>query len=376
MQSISWVVVLDPVNRRATELSFAQEQLRRTVGPQAAWLVGDAPARAALAAARPDPSALVLLIRHPWMVLEARCLGRLIQALEQGAAWAQACDSQNPGPMQPVNYATLRGMERFVDAHESVPQPAAVRPVEPGLVRLTTVAQYLDEAKVWEKAALTIVGAFAHDFSGYFHSSREEMAKYVPADAQRVLDVGGGEGNFLKHLKSIRPCTTHLVELDSGAASVAEGYVDQVWVGDLLEYQPSQPYDCVCFLDMLEHVVEPQAYLRWARRHLRPEGRVVASIPNVGHWSVVSDLLEGRWDYVPAGLHCITHLRFFTERTVRDLFKECGFIVEQLDPVQIRCPSEWVAHWSRIPNLDVQMGSLNTYAFHLSALTATEVDHA
>ena len=43
---------------------------------------------------------------------------------------------------------------------------------------------------------------------------------------------------------------------------------------------------------------------------LPPGGVVVLSVPNVGHWSVVADLLAGRWDYLPAGLVCVTHLRF------------------------------------------------------------------
>ena len=49
-----------------------------------------------------------------------------------------------------------------------------------------------------------------------------------------------------------------------------------------------------------------------------PGGRLVLSVPNVGHWAVVEDLLAGRWDYLPIGLLCYTHYRFFTRRTLAD----------------------------------------------------------
>ena len=61
------------------------------------------------------------------------------------------------------------------------------------------------------------------------------------------------------------------------------------------------------------------------RRLLRPGGRIVLSIPNVGHYSVVEDLLAGRWDYLPIGLLCYTHFRFFTRATLASWLERLGF---------------------------------------------------
>ena len=44
----------------------------------------------------------------------------------------------------------------------------------------------------------------------------------------------------------------------------------------------------------------------------------IFSIPNVGHYSIVEDLIAGRWDYLPIGLLCYTHFRFFTRHTLAD----------------------------------------------------------
>jgi hypothetical protein len=68
---------------------------------------------------------------------------------------------------------------------------------------------------------------------------------------------------------------------------------------------------------------------------LTERGVVVASVPNVGHWSVIADLLAGRFDYIPYSLLSGTHLRHFTRATVRDLFEACGFAVTSVDTVRL-----------------------------------------
>jgi hypothetical protein len=66
---------------------------------------------------------------------------------------------------------------------------------------------------------------------------------------------------------------------------------------------------------------------------LTPGGVVVASVPNVGHWSIVADLLAGRFDYIPYSLLSGTHVRHFTRATIRDLFEASGFAILSVDTV-------------------------------------------
>ena len=60
---------------------------------------------------------------------------------------------------------------------------------------------------------------------------------------------------------------------------------------------------------------------------------MIASIPNVRHHSVVRGLLAGDWTYEDAGLLDRTHLRFFTRRSIRDLFGRCGYDLDAVDAV-------------------------------------------
>ena len=89
-------------------------------------------------------------------------------------------------------------------------------------------------------------------------------------------------------------------------------------------------FDCVLFADVLEHLVDPHDMLSKVKSSLTPDGRVLASIPNVAHWSVRLRLLIGNFDYKPTGIMDATHLRWFTRKSVRLLFEAAGYEVEEL----------------------------------------------
>jgi 2-polyprenyl-3-methyl-5-hydroxy-6-metoxy-1,4-benzoquinol methylase len=84
-------------------------------------------------------------------------------------------------------------------------------------------------------------------------------------------------------------------------------------------------FDWIMAADVLEHSAEPQAALRFYRRFLKPDGRLIVSLPNVAVWDNRLRLLFGRFDYRDSGVMDRTHLRFFTFRTARDLIIEAGF---------------------------------------------------
>lgn len=70
--------------------------------------------------------------------------------------------------------------------------------------------------------------------------------------------------------------------------------------------------------------------LREVKNSLAPDGRVLASIPNVAHWTVRAQLLFGNFNYKPTGIMDATHLRWFTRRSVRRLFEAAGYEVEDI----------------------------------------------
>jgi hypothetical protein len=53
--------------------------------------------------------------------------------------------------------------------------------------------------------------------------------------------------------------------------------------------------------------------------------KLIASIPNIAHWSVFHLLSTGDFRYHDEGLLDRTHLRFFTKKTITELFGQAGF---------------------------------------------------
>jgi 2-polyprenyl-3-methyl-5-hydroxy-6-metoxy-1,4-benzoquinol methylase len=167
----------------------------------------------------------------------------------------------------------------------------------------------------------------------HYDFPRTEMLAFVPEQASRVLDVGCGAGGFGRSLLAARPAVELWgVEPDpvgaeaarqSGYRHVADGTFEDA-AADL----PSGHFDAVLFFDVLEHTAAPAAALQAAHRLLAPQGELVASIPNVRHFSVWWPLVvRGRWDYTDYGILDRTHLRFFTRTSMRELFAATGWEV-------------------------------------------------
>jgi len=166
----------------------------------------------------------------------------------------------------------------------------------------------------------------------YYRSTREDLLSLVPIEARRVLDVGCGAGQLGQALKEQVNREVMGIELDQEAAHIAATVLDQVIcapVESVALEELGPPYDCIIFGDILEHLVDPWATLRRFATLLTPDGRIVASLPNVAHWSVVAGLLRGRWEYQDRGLLDRTHLRFFTRRSVTALFAQAGLVIER-----------------------------------------------
>jgi SAM-dependent methyltransferase len=116
-------------------------------------------------------------------------------------------------------------------------------------------------------------------FDWYYTKSKPEFdlaARFVAA-GDRVLEVGCGAGHFGKRLKCSRYVGLELTPLAAHAARGAGLDVRQ----ETLEAHAAggASYDVVCFFQVLEHIPQPGAFLRHARRCLRPGGKLMVSVP-------------------------------------------------------------------------------------------------
>jgi methionine biosynthesis protein MetW len=157
------------------------------------------------------------------------------------------------------------------------------------------------------------------------------IASFIQPDAT-VLDIGCGTGAISKFLIETRGVRLLGIEPDpkrvdlarSRGINIMQGFLDEQIIENLGKF------DVVLFADVLEHLPAPNTALQLVRQALKPEGVVVASIPNIAHWSVRFNLMLGRFDYQPYGIMDATHLRWFTEESVRCLFEMSGYHIEKI----------------------------------------------
>jgi SAM-dependent methyltransferase len=209
-----------------------------------------------------------------------------------------------------------------------------------------------------------------HRFIDYYAEVRADILPLVPAGAREVLEIGCGRGLTGRLLRERLGCRVTGVELNAMAARDAAANLDAVIVGDVESLAVPGRYDLVVALELFEHLVRQEEFLDRMRQLLNPGGAILLSVPNVGHYSVVRDLLAGRWDYLPIGLLCFTHYRFFTRATLLSWFQRCGFSAIRLEAQTTELPEEFArlaagaANPAGRPALEIDIDSLRTKGFY------------
>ena len=314
-------------------------------------------------------SALVLVWADPEAYLAPPAAARLLATLERcdgvdivlpvsNEPWAEETRRAPP-----FAYSTPSGLfetaQRAAES-EAAPFPLLAPRSSVYAVRRASLAKLpaglaLDEAPeaICEGGgrALADPGAYLHRYAEMDAQAREDLAAKVPDGARAVLDVGCSGGATSEALRRRGVARIVGIEPDAEDAARASRLYDRVLACSLEDVPAGEfqaEFDAVLFGDVLEHLVDPSDALTRVRPWLVAEGAVVASVPNVGNWAVVSDLLEGRFDYVPYSLLSGTHVRHFTRATVCDLFEASGYALESVDAVSLPPSPEGAARLARL----------------------------
>lgn len=169
----------------------------------------------------------------------------------------------------------------------------------------------------------------------YYTRLRSEIFPFLPEKIDTLLDVGCGAGETSGYLKEIGQVNWACgIEPVTNIAEKAQQRLDQVIVADIEKMDlpfPSNHFDVIFVLDILEHLVDPWKAVEKLQKHLKPGGYMVASIPNVRNYSVMIPLLfKGEWEYRESDILDSTHLRFFTKKSAMKLMTPSGLKLIQL----------------------------------------------
>ena len=147
----------------------------------------------------------------------------------------------------------------------------------------------------------------------------------------RLLEIGAATGHFLAAARAagFEPVG---IEPDAAQARQASERTGVPVHAGYLETVPLPPvsFDVVCAWHVVEHLAEPGAALGRVREWLRPGGRLILEVPNVG--SELARRHGARW----SSLDLRHHVGHFTPEAMQALLTRAGLAVERLETVSMR----------------------------------------
>lgn len=161
----------------------------------------------------------------------------------------------------------------------------------------------------------------------------EHVLNMIPSSTKRVIEIGCSSGALAKAFKMHHSeCDWVGVEIDSKYADFASRYCDTTLVLDFEScdqnfYKVYADRDCWIFADVLEHFKDPWSVIKKIRNVIPKNGSVIACVPNLQYWSVLALLADGNFRYEEHGVMDITHLRWFTRKSLFELFENEGFVI-------------------------------------------------
>jgi 2-polyprenyl-3-methyl-5-hydroxy-6-metoxy-1,4-benzoquinol methylase len=183
------------------------------------------------------------------------------------------------------------------------------------------------------------------------HSSHSVILRWLgQGRGRKLLDVGAADGLLSRRLTELGWRVT-AIEGDPALAQAGARYCERMITLNLDREIPvgEGPFDVIVYGDVLEHLVDPLRILVELDRSLAPGGFVVISVPNIAHLWIRLLLLFGRFDYLDRGILDHSHLRFFTERSLRAMLADAGLLIERFTatpaPLYQILPVSWHRRW-------------------------------
>lgn len=158
-----------------------------------------------------------------------------------------------------------------------------------------------------------------------------EALLYVDQQASCVLELGVGEGFFLRHFDELG-WEVHGVDFtDDGLRAHTPQLLGKVHIGDMFDYvddlcRQGRRFDLIACNNILEHVIDPLAALKKIRSLLSPRGVCRIVVPNDGSW-LQHEIVRRKYAQADFWVSPPEHLSYFTIDTLRRTLESEGFSV-------------------------------------------------
>jgi len=203
--------------------------------------------------------------------------------------------------------------------------------------------------------------SYDQDLGSGVPAKYQSVVRQLP-NSGSILDVGCHKGQFAAYLESLGYSVTG-IEANARAAAVGRQRGLDIRVLDLENNLgrewPTEVFDVVLALDVLEHLREPEKVLARVARNMGPRSILLASGPNVAYWANRVALLRGQWEYRESGILDRTHLRFYTLQGWKTLMVSAGYDVALAEAAEGFIPLQHMI--VRLPGLKNPVKALSRF---------------
>ncbi|MBU1912875.1 MAG: class I SAM-dependent methyltransferase, partial [Candidatus Omnitrophica bacterium] len=149
------------------------------------------------------------------------------------------------------------------------------------------------------------------------------LFRNISGEKGQVLDVGAGNGNFLRFMKE-KGWKCSGTEVSEYMVNLCNLSGLDVHKGELCDIKFQTQFDIITFWASLEHMKNPARDLKIARQLLKKGGRLVIWVPNI--CSLEARLFKKYWHH----LEVPTHYSQFRPQTLRYLLEKTGYKVTKI----------------------------------------------
>lgn len=166
------------------------------------------------------------------------------------------------------------------------------------------------------------------------------LRKIIPCST--ILEFGCATGRMTKYLKNALGCQVYIVEYDKDAFDVAmqyafDGVCDDILSLSWMEKFQDVQFDAILFVDVLEHLTQPNVALSKAAEMLKDSGQIYISIPNIAHNDIILKALNNHFDYMDLGILDDTHVHFWGYENIIPFANSNGLNVNSIEATY--CPT-------------------------------------
>ncbi|MBT7610764.1 MAG: class I SAM-dependent methyltransferase [Bacteriovoracaceae bacterium] len=184
----------------------------------------------------------------------------------------------------------------------------------------------------------------------YYHNVRTDLIEpFKNQQGLKILEVGAASCSTLLYLKETKIAKhvtgVELLEVDPELQN--HELIDRMIIGNFEDDQLDleNDFDVIICGDVLEHMIDPWKAVKNIYNHLKPNGHLIFSVPNIRFFKVLLKIgLKGSFKYEDSGIFDRTHLRFFCLEDAKELATQAGFKIEQcLSDLDVRPNNEKIS---------------------------------